>query len=176
MSKNSFCFSAHNTFVLYIVWLFFFLCFGPYLSDEFQLYWKNVIRWCHPGGIISPVIWKFRNCGIFWKSWKAWVRHNSIMIPVETSIVRLQCLLNRLAPLFIWKHSEFCLLTQSLLMQRDEITVLWFPCLMQFRLIFRLLWLCLRNATPVIFSGHKTVAHANANISYTASNHELLLC
>ena len=45
-----------------------FLCLGPYLSDEFQSYWKNVIRWCHPGGNISPVIWKFMNCGIFWKS------------------------------------------------------------------------------------------------------------
>ena len=44
------------------------------------------------------------------------MRHKSIMIPVKTSIVRLQCLLNRLAPLFIWKHSEFCLLTKSLLM------------------------------------------------------------
>ena len=54
MSKNSFRFSVHDIFVLYVVWKFLFLCLGPYLSDEFQLYWKAVIRWCHPGGIINP--------------------------------------------------------------------------------------------------------------------------
>ena len=67
MSKNSFCFSAHDIFVLYIVWTFFFM------SRSLTIGWilvilENVIRWCHPGGIISPVIWKFRNCGIFWRS------------------------------------------------------------------------------------------------------------
>ena len=46
----------------------------------------------------------------------------------------------------------------------DDITVILFPCLMQFRLIFRLLWLCLRNSNTSHFFGPQKQSHMQRRI------------